>query len=78
MTQHKQQLKSLSTAKSHAKAGVLPDIAWVVLVVVCGSVLDLPEEPLHSTSIGERVVDVDVVVLPAGRLLHKGLLDLQP
>ena len=52
-------------------------LAWVVGIVVCGLVVDFPEQPLHAAAHGVRVVDVDVVVLRVGRLLHKRLADLR-
>ena len=53
-----------------------PDGPRVVGVVVAGAVLDLPVQTLDAAAHGVRVVDVDVVVLAAHRLLHKGLVDL--
>ena len=55
-----------------------PDRARVVGVIIARAVLDLAVQALDAAAHGMRVVDVDVVVLPADGLLHKGLLYLHP
>lgn len=53
-----------------------PDSARMSRVIVARAVLYLAVEALHAAPHGVRVVDVNVVVLPADWLLHKGLLYL--
>ncbi len=48
-----------------------PDGARVVGIIVARAILDLAVQALDAAAHGMRVVDVDVVVLPADRLLHK-------
>jgi hypothetical protein len=70
-----QQARPLGTGLRTASRRT-PHGAGVLGVVVAALVLDLSVELLHAAAHGVRVVDVDVVVLPARRLLHKRLLDL--
>lgn len=63
-------------SRLHQRSLQSPDGARVIGVIIARAILNFAIKPLDTPSHGVRVVDVDVVVLPAHWLLHKRFLDL--